>query len=106
MQALLDERDYQTIADKVLDLIKKDYDLVPKKPAKAIIGMEEFRTLAHGKAPDWIKLFIFHDFPETKEWAFGVGMGTGHPIKINYAKAKEWMDKHESEIDWSQSLPQ
>lgn len=35
-----------------------DYDLVPKKPAKAIIGMEEFRTLAHGKAPEWIKLFI------------------------------------------------
>lgn len=58
MQVLLDERDYQTIADKVLGLIKKDYDLVPKKPAKAIIGMEEFRTLAHGKAPEWIKLFI------------------------------------------------
>lgn len=106
MQALLDERDYQTIADKVLDLIKKDYDLVPKKPEKSIIGMEEFRTLAHGKAPEWIKLFIFNAFPETKEWAFGVGMGKGHPIKINYSKAKTWMDKHESEINWSQSLPQ
>ena len=31
MQALLDEQDYQVIADKVLDLIKEDYDLVPKQ---------------------------------------------------------------------------
>lgn len=45
MQALLDERDYQTIADKVLDLIKKDYDLVPKKPAKAIIVWKNFGLL-------------------------------------------------------------
>lgn len=30
MEAILDEQDYQVIADKVLQQIKKEYELVPK----------------------------------------------------------------------------
>ena len=30
MEATLDEQDYQVIADKVLQQIRKEYDLVPK----------------------------------------------------------------------------
>lgn len=32
MQVQLDEKDYQLIAAKVLDIIKQKYDLVPKQP--------------------------------------------------------------------------
>ena len=32
MQVQLDEKDYQLIAAKVLDIIKQKYDLVPQQP--------------------------------------------------------------------------
>lgn len=47
MQALLDEQDYQVIADKVLDLIKEDYDLVPKRQPVRQISLPQFKA-EHG----------------------------------------------------------
>ncbi len=37
MEATLDEQDYQVIADKVLQQIRKEYDLVPKRRFTGLI---------------------------------------------------------------------
>lgn len=106
MEAVLDSKDYDRITAEVLKRITAKFDLVPKKEKKPIIGLEEFRKdYAYNKDPRWVKLYIFAAYPETKQWAFGVGMGSGHRIKINRAKAADWMRKHESEIDWDRPLP-
>ena len=46
MEATLDEQDYQVIADKVLQQIRKEYDLVPKGYQKQEfdkwVGIKEF----------------------------------------------------------------
>lgn len=106
MEAVLDSKDYDRITAEVLKRITAKFDLVPKKEKKPIIGMEEFRKdYAYGKDSRWVKLYIFAAYPETSEWAVGVGQGKGHHIRINRAKAQAWMNKHESEIDWNKSLP-
>lgn len=102
MQALLDEEDYQSIAAKVLDIIKQDYDLVPKQHGNALIGLEQFRRqYGHNKAAAWIKLYLLPKMPGV----FGLNAGKGHPIRINEEKATEWLSQHEEEIDWNRSLP-
>lgn len=106
MQALLDEKDYDKITAEVLKRITKKFELVPKEKQKPVVNLEEFRKkLCHGKAPRWVILYIFNAYPETSEWAFNVNKGSGHHIKINFQKAKSWMDKNEAKIDWSKSLP-
>lgn len=101
-QATLDEQDYQSIAAKVLDIIKQDYDLVPKQHGNVLIGLEQFRRqYGHNKAAAWIKLYLLPRMPGV----FGLNCGRGHPVKIDVKKATEWLSQHEDEIDWNQSLP-
>lgn len=103
MQATLDKQDYQAIAAKVLELIKQEYDLVPKKPQKYLIGLEEFRhRYGHDKSPAWLKLYLL---PKMTGCVFGLNCGRGHPVQISEAKAAEWMDKYEDTIDWTKPLP-
>lgn len=102
MQALLDEEDYQSIVAKVLDIIKQDYDLVPKQHGNALIGLEEFRhKYGHDKSPAWLKLYLLPKMPGV----FGLNCGRGHPVKIDVEKATWWLSQHEEEIDWNQPLP-
>lgn len=102
MQALLDEKDYQSIAEKVKTMLLKDYDLVPKRKPNKLIGMDEFREkYGHGKAPAWLKLYLLPQMPGV----FGLNAGRGHPIKIDETKAERWLAKHEEEVDWNKSLP-
>lgn len=102
MQALLDEEDYQSIVAKVLDIIKQDYDLVPKQHGNALIGLEGFRhKYGHDKSPAWLKLYLLPKMPGV----FGLNCGRGHPVKIDVEKATRWLSQHEEEIDWNQPLP-
>lgn len=102
MQALLDDQDYQSIAAKVLDLIKQDYDLVPKQRQQSLISLEQFRhRWGHDKSPTWLKLYLLPKMPGV----FGLNKGRGHPVKIDEAKAAKWLAQHESEIDWTTPLP-
>lgn len=102
MQALLDEEDYQSIAVKVLDIIKQDYDLVPKQHGAALIGLEEFRRkYGHDKSPAWLKLYLLPKMPGV----YGLNAGKGHPIRIDEGKVAKWMEQHEDSVNWNQILP-
>lgn len=102
MQALLDDKDYQSIATRVLEIIKQDYDLVPKQSKETLIGLEQFRhQYGHNKSPAWLKLYLLPKMPGV----FGLNAGKGHPVKIDEEKATRWLTKHENEIDWDKPLP-
>ena len=58
MQVQLDEKDYQLIAAKVLDIIKQKYDLVPQQP----------------KYDNWVRMFILTR-PEFKSWVINLNAG-------------------------------
>lgn len=69
MQVQLDEKDYQLIAAKVLDIIKQKYDLVPKQPKyDNWVGIKEFISeLPVVKGKEWVRMFILTR-PEFKSW--------------------------------------
>ena len=102
MQALLDEQDYQVIADKVLDLIKEDYDLVPKRQPVRQISLPQFKA-EHGikKSLVWCRTYLLPKMPGV----YGLNQGKGHPVRIDVEKATRWLAQHEEEIDWNQPLP-
>lgn len=102
MQALLDEQDYQVIADKVLDLIKEDYDLVPKRQPVRQISLPQFKA-EHGikKSLVWCRTYLLPKMPGVH----GLNAGKGHHIMIDSRQASEWLDEHWDDIDWEASLP-
>lgn len=102
MQALLDEQDYQVIAGKVLDLIKEDYDLVPKQRPTRYISFPQFRAeQCIKKSPMWCRLYLLPKMAGV----YGLNAGRGHHIRIDSRKAATWLDEHEDEIDWTKPLP-
>ena len=102
MQALLDEQDYQVIADKVLDLIKENYDLVPKRQPVRQISLPQFKA-EHGikKSLVWCRTYLLPKMPGVH----GLNAGKGHHIMIDSRQASEWLDEHWNDIDWEASLP-
>ena len=102
MQALLDEQDYQVIAGKVLDLIKEDYDLVPKRQPVRQISLRQFKA-EHGikKSLVWCRKYLLPKMPGVH----GLNAGKGHHIMIDGRQASEWLDEHWDDIDWDASLP-
>lgn len=102
MQALLDEQDYQVIAGKVLDLIKEDYDLAPKRQPVGQISLPQFKTEHHiKKSLVWCRTYLLPKMPGVH----GLNAGKGHHIMIDSRKAATWLNEHEDEIDWNQPLP-
>lgn len=102
MQALLNEQDYQVIADKVLDLIKEDYDLVPKRQPIRQISLPQFKAdKGIKKSLVWCRTYLLPKMPGVH----GLNAGKGHHIMIDYLPASKWFDEHEAEIDWNQPLP-
>lgn len=103
MQVELDDQDYQIIAAKVLDLIKQDYDLVPKQQLVRYISLSQFRA-EHNirKSPAWLKLYLL---PRMEGCVFGLNAGKGHHIRIDSRKAIKWLNNHADEIDWTKPLP-
>lgn len=105
MQATLDPAEKQSIVDQVIQQIRKDYELIPKGSTN-FINLDLFRKrYCAGKDKEWVKMFVFKPFPETKRWALNVYAGQGHPIRINEPLARQWMKDHFEDIDWNASLP-
>lgn len=107
MQALLDERDYQTITEEVLKRIKEQYDLVPKNhnQIENWVGIQEFTNcLPVKKDKEWVRMFIL-SLPVFKNWVINLNAGQGHRTKVNVTKALPWIMSHQADIDWNQSLP-
>lgn len=107
MQALLDERDYQTITEEVLKRIKEQYDLVPKNHNQIDkwIGIQQFTDqLPIKKDKEWVRMFIL-TLPVFKNWVINLNAGQGHRTKVNVTKALPWIMSHQADIDWNQSLP-
>lgn len=106
MQVQLDEKDYQLIAAKVLDIIKQKYDLVPQQPKyDNWVGIKEFISeLPVVKGKEWVRMFILTR-PEFKPWVINLNAGRGHPTRINLNKGIAWVNAHQDEINWNRSLP-
>ena len=85
-------------------------------PAESLIGktikMKEFSEKYCGKkAPNWIRLFIFDEYPEVNVknggWVVNPRRSEEGSKTIIFEKpAAEWMEKHRGEIDWNAKLPQ
>ena len=109
MQAVLDEEDYEAIAQKLTPIILKQitdkYDLVPKSPTDKWVGLKEFaKSLPVTKSKEWVRTFVL-TMPEMKDWVIGINPGRGHSTKVNITKALTWVNQHPDQIDWNQSLP-
>ncbi|MFR0607125.1 hypothetical protein ACLUV9_01910 [Limosilactobacillus balticus] len=108
MEATLDEQDYQVIADKVLQQIRKEYDLVPKGQKKQEfdewVGIEEFtQSLPVIKDKEWVRTFIL-SLPVFKDWVINLNAGAGYPVRVNKTKGLKWIEKRRVEIDWNKPL--
>ena len=85
-------------------------------PAESLVGktikMKEFSEKYCGKkAPNWIRLFIFDEFPEVNVknggWVVNPRRTEEGSKTIIFEKpAAEWMEKHRNDIDWNAKLPQ
>ncbi|MBB1069134.1 hypothetical protein H5S40_03040 [Limosilactobacillus sp. RRLNB_1_1] len=107
MQALLDERDYQTITNEVLKRLKKQYDLVPKShnQIEDWVGIQEFTNcLPVKKDKEWVRMFIL-SLPVFKNWVINLNAGSGYPTRVNKTEAMAWIKDHRAEIDWNKPLP-
>ena len=102
--------------DTLIDAIDEIMEKRGYVPAESLVGktikMKEFSEKYCGKkAPNWIRLFIFDEYPEVN---VKNGGWVGNPRRteegsktIIFEKpAAEWMEKHRNEIDWNAKLPQ
>ncbi|MBB1110080.1 hypothetical protein H5S11_06375 [Limosilactobacillus sp. pH52_RY] len=108
MEATLDEQDYQVIADKVLQQIRKEYDLVPKGYQKQEfdkwVGIKEFaQSLPVIKDKEWVRSFIL-SLPAFKNWVINLNAGSGYPTRVNETQGLKWIEEHKSEINWHRAL--
>lgn len=95
-------RTTRSFADRVLDLIKEDYDLVPKRQPVRQISLPQFKA-EHGikKSLVWCRTYLLPKMPGVH----GLNAGKGHHIMIDSRQASEWLDEHWDDIDWEASLP-
>lgn len=110
MQAVLDERDYQLIIDRVSEEIfqklRNKYYLVPKNPdKKGWVGLKEFtELLPERKDKEWVRTYILPR-PEFKNWVHNIHPGRGRRTKINADEGLRWVNTHMNQIDWNIKLP-
>lgn len=91
------------IDEAVADAVK-GMGLVPKEQLKGVtLDINEFRkTYCGGKAQDWVRTFIFDEFPETNydNGGWVVNPRGGQKTIIFAYQAAVWMEAHKYEIDW------
>lgn len=102
--------------DTLIDAIDEIMQKRGYVPAESLDGrtikMKEFSEKYCGKkAPNWIRLFIFDEFPEVNVknggWVVNPRRTEEGSKTIIFEKpAAEWMDKHRNDIDWNAKLPQ
>lgn len=102
--------------DTLIDAIDEIMQKRGYVPAESLDGrtikMKEFSEKYCGKkAPNWIRLFIFDEFPEVNVknggWVVNPRRTEEGSKTIIFEKpAAEWMEKHRNDIDWNAKLPQ
>ena len=102
--------------DTLIDAIDQIMEKRGYVPAESLVGktikMKEFSEKYCGKkAPNWIRLFIFDEFPEVNikngGWVVNPRRTEEGSKTIIFEKtAAEWMEKHRNDIDWNAKLPQ
>lgn len=105
MEITLTQESLEELARLVAPLIqtKLEPDWVRLEDARA--------DLFAGKAPAWIRLYVFDAFPEVQienghqgAWVKGAH-GKGSVTKIYLPYARAWMHKHHNEISWTAKMP-
>lgn len=92
------------IDEAVADAVR-GMGLVPKEQLKGVtLDIDKFRKkYCGGKAPDWVRTFIFDEFPETDldngGWVKNP-RGGKKTIIFEY-RAAAWMEAHTYDIDWN-----
>lgn len=104
MQAVLDSKDYDVITSEVLKRITTNFDLVPKKPKKEWLTLDEFKSkLPITKDKTWLKTFLLVR-PEFRGQVINLNRGTGYKVKVS-SKMVDWVNRHANEIEWDKQLP-
>ncbi|RHW53686.1 DUF771 domain-containing protein [Lactobacillus bombicola] len=95
-----------------VDTIMQERGYVPAESLKGkTIKMKEFsKKYCGNRAPEWIRTFIFDEYPEVD---VNNGGWVVHPRRTKYGKTTiifenrgaEWMEEHQLEIDWDAKLP-
>ncbi|MBE8118771.1 hypothetical protein HCY06_00385 [Limosilactobacillus fermentum] len=101
MEITLTQESLEELARLVAPLIqtKLEPDWVRLEDARA--------DLFAGKAPAWIRLYVFDSFPEVQiennpgGWVKSVH---GHGTKVYMPIARQWMREHHEQIDWNGKL--
>ena len=89
----------------------KELGLVPKSDLKGITwDINEFRKqCCGGKSANWVRTFIFDEFPETDYenggWCIAPHKQAGTKGTTIFAyEATRWMETHKYDIDWNARL--
>lgn len=101
-----------TLFDAIDEIMQKRGYVPTESLVGKTIKMKEFSEKYCGKkAPNWIRLFIFDEYPEVNVknggWVVNPRRSEEGSKTIIFEKpAAEWMEKHRGEIDWNAKLPQ
>ena len=106
MHLTLDQASLQELAELVAPLIKQD------SPQQGWAKLAEVQDdLFAGKAPAWIRLFIFDSFPQVQiengkpeAWVMNAH-GKGKTTQVYVPRARKWSDDHHEQINWTAKLP-
>lgn len=107
MNTLINEQAFEGIfKEEVQKFLQKNKPL----PRTARLTKETRDNLFHGKGNEWIRTFIFDQYPEVNELNGGWVLNprkteNGKTTSILVKPAIEWLNKHEYEIDWNAKLP-
>ena len=107
MNTLINEQAFKDIfKEEVQSFLQKNKPL----PRTARLDKETRDNLFHGKGNEWIRTFIFDQYPEVDELNGGWVLNprktpNGKTTTILVKPAIEWLNKHEYEIDWNAKLP-
>lgn len=100
----------EQISSAVMEIVKK-MNLVPADDLKGITwDIDEFRKkCCGGKSANWVRTFIFDEFPETDYanggWCIAPHKQSGQRGTTIFAyKATQWMEAHKYDIDWNARL--
>ncbi|MCC4397883.1 DUF771 domain-containing protein [Limosilactobacillus reuteri] len=100
----------EPISSAVREVIK-EMNLVPADDLKEITwSIDEFRKkCCGGKSANWVRTFIFDEFPETDYanggWCIAPHKQLGQRSTTIFAyEATRWMEAHKYDIDWNARL--
>lgn len=88
-------------------IIKALFDKEKEETEGATINIDEFRKkYCGGKGREWVRVFIFDEFPEVdfENDGFVVNPRGGKKTIIFRKDAKKWIEANYHRIDWNASI--